>query len=309
MQVLYWLEGIRTPALDKVFSLITLFGEETLFLALSIIVFWCVSKRNGYFMLTVGLLGTVINQFLKLLCRVPRPWVKDPNFTIVESAREAADGYSFPSGHTQSATAALGAPARFVRQRRLRVVLIGLMLLVGLSRMYLGVHTPADVGVSLVLGVIMVLVFYPVFEKSDEKPVYLYGMIGLLLVCSVVYLCFIYLTKWPADIDAHNLESGIKNAWLLLGCSVGMLVACPLERKYIRFDVYAPLWAQIVKTVIGLALVLGIKSGLKPILNLLFAGHIAATAPRYFLVVLFAVCVWPLTFGWFAKGCPLKRKK
>ena len=309
MQVLYWLEDIRTPALDKFFSLITLFGEETLFLALSIIMFWCVSKRNGYFMLTVGLLGTVLNQFLKLICRIPRPWVKDPNFTIVESARAAADGYSFPSGHTQSATAALGAPARFVKCRWMQTALIVLTLLVGLSRMYLGVHTPADVGVSLVLGSIMVLVFYPFFQKSDEKPACLYGMIGLLLACSAVYLCFVYFNNWPADIDAHNLESGVKNAWLLLGCSLGMLVACPLERKYIRFDVKAPLWAQIVKTVIGLILVLGLKSGLKPVLNLLFSGHIAATAPRYFLIVLFSVCVWPLTFGWFAKGCPIGRKK
>lgn len=308
MQILYWLESIRNPLLDGFFSLVTLFGEETLFLALSIIVFWCISKRNGYYMLTVGLLGTVVNQFLKLLCRIPRPWVKDPNFTIVESAREAADGYSFPSGHTQNATAVLGAPARFARKNWLRTVLVFSVLLVGLSRMYLGVHTPADVGVSLVQGFLMVLVFYPIFEKSDEKPAYLYGMIGLLLICSVAYLCFIYLTNWPADIDAHNLESGTKNAWLLLGCSVGMLVACPLERKYIRFEVKAPLWAQVAKTAIGLVLVLGIKSGLKPVLNLLFGGHIAATAPRYFLVVIFAVCIWPLTFSWFAKGCPLKEK-
>lgn len=309
MQILYWLESIRNPVLDGVFSVVTMLGEETFFLALSILVFWCISKQNGYFMLTVGLLGTALNQFLKLLFRVPRPWVRDPNFTIVESAREAASGYSFPSGHTQNAAAGLGAPARFAKRRWLQVILIVLVLLVGLSRMYLGVHTPADVGVSLLLGCLLVLVLYPLFQKSEENPVYLYGAISALLACSVLYLCFVYLTKWPADIDTHNLESGIKNGWLLLGCSAGMLVACPLERKYIHFDVHAPLWAQIVKTAIGLALVLGVKSGLKPVLNLLFAGHIAATAPRYFLVVVFAVCVWPLTFGWFAKGCPLKRKK
>ena len=50
--------------------------------------------------MTVGFFGTLVNQFLKLVCRVPRPWVRDPNFTIVEAARADATGYSFPSGHT-----------------------------------------------------------------------------------------------------------------------------------------------------------------------------------------------------------------
>ena len=104
MEVLYWLEGIRSPFLDTFFSLITHLGSETLFLAIAIIVFWYFSKTKGYYLMTVGFFGTLINQFLKLLCRIPRPWVKDPNFTIVEAAREEATGYSFPSGHTLAAT-------------------------------------------------------------------------------------------------------------------------------------------------------------------------------------------------------------
>ena len=112
MEVLYWLEGIRSPFLDTFFSLITHLGSETLFLAIAIIVFWCFSKTKGYYLMTVGFFGTLINQFLKLLCRIPRPWVKDPNFTIVEAAREEATGYSFPSGPTQNAVSVLGCPAR-----------------------------------------------------------------------------------------------------------------------------------------------------------------------------------------------------
>ena len=88
MQILYWLEGIRCDLLDTFFSLITHLGSETLFIAIAIVVFWCVGKTQGYYLMTVGFFGTVINQFLKLLFRIPRPWVKDPSFTIVESARE-----------------------------------------------------------------------------------------------------------------------------------------------------------------------------------------------------------------------------
>lgn len=97
MEFLYFLEGIRNPVVDAIMSAITMLGDETAFLAVGITVFWCVSKIDGYYLISTGLMGTVINQFLKILCRVPRPWVKDPKFTIVESAREAATGYSFPT--------------------------------------------------------------------------------------------------------------------------------------------------------------------------------------------------------------------
>ena len=70
MDFLYFLEGIRNPVLDTFFSLITHFGSETLFLAIAIIIFWCVSKSKGYFLMTVGFFGTLLNQFLKLLCRM-----------------------------------------------------------------------------------------------------------------------------------------------------------------------------------------------------------------------------------------------
>ena len=74
MGVLYALESIRTPALDKIMSVITLLGGELFFMVIAVTAFWCVSKREGYYLMIVGFFGTVINQFLKILCCVPRPW-------------------------------------------------------------------------------------------------------------------------------------------------------------------------------------------------------------------------------------------
>ncbi len=307
MQFLYWLESIRNPFLDAFFASITYLGSETLFIVLAIITFWCVNKRSGYYLMTVGFFGTLVNQFLKLACRVPRPWVRDPNLTIVEAARADATGYSFPSGHTQSVTTVLGCPARSIRNLALRIVCVVLILLTALSRMYLGVHTPADVGVSLVLGTIMIFAFYPLFEKGDQKPALMYGAMGGLLVLSLAFVLYCELTAWPADIDAYNLEHGVENAYLLLGCSSAMVLSCWIERKYIRFETKAKPAAQVLKVVLGLALVLGIKAGAKPVLNAIFGGHPIARAIRYFLMVMFAACVWPLTFPWFEKGCPMKK--
>ena len=72
MSFLYLLEEIRNPVLDFLFSIVTLFGEETVFMAVGMIVFWCINKQKGYYLFCVGFTGTVINQFLKITFRIPR---------------------------------------------------------------------------------------------------------------------------------------------------------------------------------------------------------------------------------------------
>ena len=113
MNLLYALESVRTPFWDAVFSAVTHLGEETVFMVAAILIFWCVSKQEGYYLLLMGFFGTVVNQFLKLLFRIPRPWV--------------------------------------------RWACVAVLLLVSFSRLYLGVHTPLDVGVSFAVAGLMVL--------------------------------------------------------------------------------------------------------------------------------------------------------
>ena len=300
MEFLYLLEGIRNPVLDVFFSLVTHLGNETLFIAIAIAVFWCVNKRTGYYLLTVGFFGTLLNQFLKLVCRVPRPWVRDPEFTIVESARAEATGYSFPSGHTQSITGSMGCLARASKRVSTRVVCILLITLTAFSRMYLGVHTPADVCTSLVIGAVLVFALYPLFERCEKNPGVMYAVVGVLTACSLAYLLFVEFYAWPADMDPHNLESGIKNGYTLFGCGLGMLVSFFVENRYIRFDEKATWQGQVLKLVLGFAIVLGIKAGFKPVLEA-FLPAMPARAVRYFIMVVFAACIWPLSFKKLAK--------
>ena len=120
MGLLLWLESIRNPVLDFLMQAVTYLGDEIFFMVIALMVFWCVDKREGYYLLFVGFFGTMINQFLKLLCRIPRPWVREPKLTIVEGARAGAEGYSFPSGHTQSAVGNFGTVARWNKRKTLR---------------------------------------------------------------------------------------------------------------------------------------------------------------------------------------------
>lgn len=301
MELLYALESIRTPFLDKLMGLVTNLGGEAVFIVAAIIVFWCLNKSCGYYMMTVGFAGTIINQFLKLWFRIPRPWVKDPNFTIVESARAEATGYSFPSGHTQNAFAVFGAPARFFKNTALRIIFILLIALTAFSRMYVGVHTPLDVGVSIIVGTILVFVIYPFFRDMDKSPKKVYIIFSIFIVLAAAFVAFVELYDFPADIDAENYASGIKNAYMILFCAIGLILTFFIDTKYVHFPTQAVWWAQIIKVVVGLAILLALKSVLKAPLLALFGGHSIAHGVRYFIVILFAGIVWPMTFKFFAK--------
>lgn len=296
MDILYAQEKIRTPFWNGVMSAVTQLGGEVIFIVAAVVVFWCVSKWEGYYLMTIAFCGTVLNQFLKLICRVPRPWVRDPNFTIVESARAEATGYSFPSGHTQNAIGLFGGMARWGGRRWVRIGLTALALVIAFSRMYLGVHTPADVGVSLVLAAALVLGLYPLMRRAQEKPRYMGYVLAAMLVVSGAFVVFVETCGFPADMDAENLASGIGNAWKMLGAVAGMTLAWLLDRRYIHFETQAVWWVQAIKVAVGMALLLAIKSGLKaPLLALL--GHEGlAGGVRYFLLVLVAGAVWPLVF-------------
>lgn len=296
MDILYALEKIRMPFWNGVMSAVTQLGGEVIFIVAAVVVFWCVSKWEGYYLMTIAFCGTVLNQFLKLICRVPRPWVRDPNFTIVESARAEATGYSFPSGHTQNAIGLFGGMARWGGRRWVRLGLTTLALVIAFSRMYLGVHTPADVGVSLVLAAALVLGLYPLMRRAQEKPRYMGYVLAAMLVVSGAFVVFVETCGFPADMDAENLASGIGNAWKMLGAVAGMTLAWLLDRRYIHFETQAVWWVQVIKVAVGMALLLAIKSGLKaPLLALL--GHEGlAGGVRYFLLVLVAGAVWPLVF-------------
>ena len=316
MEFLYFLEGLRNPVFDFIFSLITHLGEETLFLVIAIFIFWCVDKRGGYYVLMTGLIGTVINQWLKIVCRVPRPWVlgAEAGFKPVESAFAEAGGYSFPSGHTQNIAGTFGSIFAFFKAKWLRISAIVIILLVSFSRMYLGVHTPSDVVVSLAVAAALVLVLYPVFSSEERFNKYMPYVVGVSVVLTVAYVIFVnmlpaeeYVTDITISPDGtvHDpLGSALKNGATLIGCMLGLLVVYPVDRLVIKFETEANWYSQIIKLAGGLGGVLIIKSGLSTPLKLLVGLFMenpdnVARAIRYFLIVVFAGVVWPLTFKFF----------
>lgn len=298
MGFLYFLEKLRFPAMDEAMLLITRLGEETAFLAAALIVFWCVDKRKGYYLMSVGFIGTMLNQFLKLVCAVPRPWVLDPEFTIVEKAREAATGYSFPSGHSQNAVGTFGAIAASTGTKWVRIAAVIIAVLVPFSRMYLGVHTPGDVLTGSGMALMLVLALRPMVNLEDEKR--MKTLIAGMLVMALGLLAYVELFPFGADVDEHNLQSGLKNAYTMMGCMVGVAVIYVAEKRYINFETRVVWWAQILKIILGLGVVLLVKEGLRAPLEMVLPVY-PARAVRYFLIVVTAGFLWPMTFRWFAR--------
>ena len=297
MELLQLFQKIRVPILNEFMLLITEFGGEIAFLVTAIIVFWCFDKRQGYFIMSVGFVGTIVSQFMKLWFRIPRPWVKEPGIAM-EAAIGDAGGYSFPSGHSQTSVGTFGSLALTAKNKIVRAICIAIAVLVPVSRMYVGVHTPLDVGVGALIALVLMFAVRP-FVYSDKKcmmPI----LIGILSTLTIAYLSFVFLYDFPSDVDATNLIHGQENACTMAGCIIGMIVVYLVDEKWLHFPTKAIWWAQIIKIAIGLCLILAVKSGMKGLLNGFF-GDMAGRAVRYFLIVLVAGVLWPMTFRYFEK--------
>lgn len=172
------------------------------------------------------------------------------------------------------------------------------MILVPFSRMYLGCHTPLDVGVSFVIALLLAVTIRPLVLKNEKNPRFLWIVVAISMAIALLYWAFVTFYPFPADVDLTNLSSGVKNSYRLTGCIAGLAAAKALDDRYIHFEVEAPWQAQILKTGLGMLLVLAIMTGLKAPLQAVFPIYMATTI-RYSLVVFFAGAVWPLTFPWF----------
>lgn len=304
MSLLEALAGIRTDFLDAVFLVVTQFGGEIVFSVTVMIFLWCADKRVGFDMIFAWSAGSAVCQLMKVSFLVPRPWVRDPGFRPVEAALADAGGYSFPSGHSQTAAAVFGFSAASVRRGWLRAVFIIIIPLVMFSRMYLGVHTPSDVLVGMLVGIVPAAAVL-LLSKKEKLRLAVYAF---PLLPAAALLIFTACSGRAAG-DATFAE-GLFNSGKLLGSALALIISAEYDRRGRGFEVRAVWWAQICKCLVGLAGLLAVRSGLKALFALFTAGldggallaaETALGGLRYFAVMLFAGMLYPMTFRFWSK--------
>lgn len=251
-------------------------AEELFFIVLAAWFLWCGNKRLGYRVGFAFLASAVVNPLLKNSFRIERPIGVEG----IDSQRlHTATGYAFPSGHTQGATAFWTGMMTCVRRRWMYLVGTALIVLVAFSRMYLGVHWPGDVIGGVAAGVLTVLLVNRVFDLAARRR-------NKLLLLLIVLPLGVGLLLFQD-------ENYIKPFGSLLGFWLGYV----LEDRYIRFEVQAAWWLQAVKLVVGLALLVGIRAGLKGLFAVLFpADFMVADLIRYFFVGLWLTAGAPYVF-------------
>jgi len=287
MEILKILEGIRAPFFDTLFSLITHLGEETIAMVVICVIFWCFDKRTAY---TIGIayfISGLSVQGMKICFRIDRPWVIDPAFHPVQSAIGNATGYSFPSGHTQSATTLFCALGAKTKNRPIKAACLLVAILVAFSRMYLGVHTLLDVSVAFVISLLFVFlaVRFLASDSADKKRELIISVFMAVFAGAVIFLA-------SALFSAGKIEQGyLSDCLKAAGAGVGFAAGMYVERIYINFSVNAKnVLLQVLKFIIGIAVVLLIKEGMK----LALGDNLAVDTVRYFLMTIWVTALFPL---------------
>lgn len=287
MNFLRLLESVRNPALTYFFRFCTLFGEEMFMFVVICCLYWCINKELAYRIGLAFFVSGLVVQELKITFRVERPWVIDPSFKAVQEVIGTATGYSFPSGHTQSSVALFASLAFYVKSRWVKAACVTAFLLVGISRMYLGVHTPVDVLTSILLTLILTVAVFLVMKRYDNTVQQNAVIAAIIVIISVAVMAWSMVLFGRNLIETNYVSDCSKAAAAGLGFALGWFV----ERTYINFDEHCGRWwQQVFKLFCGLAVLIVIKEGFKLILG----TGIVADIIRYFIMTVWVLVLYPL---------------
>ena len=256
LDVIRAIQMVHGPALDAIFNAITFLGDEEFFVIFLPLFFWCVDSVAGARLAFVFLLSSYLNFGLKELFAQPRPFELDPTVKLHDS-----EGYGLPSGHSEAIVVFWGFIAATFRKTWLWVVAILLSLLVGFSRVYLGVHFPTDVLAGWAIGVIF-LATYLTLEPRIAAWLKQAGTATQLALA--VGAPFVLLLLRPSKSMASSLAT-------LMGMGAGVV----LSRRMFSFSADGPLWQRAARFLVGMVVLIALYLGLSSIFP-------AAGEPLYF---------------------------
>ena len=233
-------------------SNLSAFGEQLLLVAIMGFLYWGLNKEFGKYVGLNVLMANVWNPMIKNLVMRLRPYfVPGYNVKLLRLIDESADpmdvaaqGYSFPSGHSANAVTVYGSLAAHEKKRRLLWVLaIALPLLVGFSRVFVGAHYPTDVLGGWVLGIIIVALIPWLRRKIKNRWVFY----AVLLLTSVPGFFFCTSNDYFSS----------------FGMLLGFILAEPFEERFVKFENTSNIFRCILRTIGGGLIYFGLNTVLK----------------------------------------------
>jgi membrane-associated phospholipid phosphatase len=310
-RVVLAVQGVGTWALVPM-KLFSFLGTEEFFLVLITLLYWCVSAPLGIRLTFALLAADTTSGLLKLAFHTPRPFWTEARVEV----RAVETSYGMPSGHALIASTVWPYLAYRLRRAWVWVAAIVLVLLISLSRMYLGVHFPQDVITGWLFGALLLALYIwaertiaPGLAKASLARQVLVAVAASALVLLLSALAFMAIANvvdppaWmealrrvlpPDDFVLPRDPSGlISDAGLILGMGIGLALA----QRSARFEAGGALWKRALRYLIGLVGVLLFWRGL----TFVFPGGMDGLGMmlryvRYALTGLWAVYLAPLVF-------------
>lgn len=290
IEFIKWLQSGNSAFLDYFVFFITQFGAELFFMLAVMILYWCVDKREGFKLLNLFMIAQIAVGMVKTTVKRVRPYYLDG----IEPILETTEGYSFPSGHSNN-IAVIGTDLTLFSKKKglyfrsVCIVSCIMIALVMFSRVYLGQHFPTDVIVGALLGVGVGMLGFWLFDKiGDKEEKIMFFVVPLCVICFVASI--IFYCALGEQIDSLMTVAGAYSA---------AVIGYYVEKKKVGYDVKASKkWHYAVRMLIGIAISIALKEGLKVIFAFVDNGvwTLVLRFVRYFLIGIFATLLAPMLF-------------
>ena len=271
LEATQWMQG-AFPQLAGFSQFMSTLGREEFYLALMPLVYWCINKTAGKHLAYIFLFSNGLNNLVKHGMRGPRPYWIDSTLSL-----SSEPTYGIPSNHMQSATVIYLFLASWMKRSWVWLLAILIVISMGISRIYLGVHFVHDVIVGFLLGVLVLGGLYIWLERGEPKlqkrilGFRLMVMILIPLVIAAIYIGILALigtpdetVSWAAFIpeaERESLEVMVTAVAALLGIGVGLV----FESSRVRFQVKGEFWKRFFRYLVGMIGAVAIWAGLKVI--------------------------------------------
>lgn len=285
-----WIQNILGPTGASIVSYFSVPGEEFFLILVLGFSYWCYDKKTGERIGSVMVLGTIVNPLIKNIFWRRRPYFDHEAikcYRPVDKTHDlydiAAQGFSFPSGHSTNAAITFGFIAAEARKRWVTIVCGIVIFLVGFSRVAVGVHYPTDVLFGWISGFLCLWLLAFLRKKVPEDKTWLLYLVIFLVSCLGLFYC------------------KTTDYFTCLGLIGGIYGAFEFEKRFVHFKNTKNPLICILRIFCGVAIYLILNTVLKLPFNsdfldsgTLLAGIVRSL--RYLIVSFVTLGVYPYSF-------------